>query len=50
MKWEYIYYFTDKNVPYQLEQAGEEGWELIAITQEGKVKGFYFKRKKNLRS
>lgn len=48
MKWEYAFYFNDGGTePIQeLNERGEEGWELVTVTPgtDDKYETYYFKR------
>jgi hypothetical protein len=41
VKWEYLLLQIDSGVNAALEDYGQLGWELCAVTNDG---GFYFKR------
>lgn len=48
-KWEYRFRGVNSMYPLnaELKHFGEQGWELVSVTQVGKELYYYFKRLKN---
>ena len=44
-RWEYLTTCAHTN-PSNFNMLGDEGWELTAVTQDGRVTCLYFKRRK----
>lgn len=42
--WEYSAVRGTKDKPFKLNDAGAQGWELVAVTQDGGGTSFFFKR------